>query len=102
MLSAFTIKMLNIVNKLFGSTSKRYLKSYSKTVVKINEFELGLQKLSDEELQAKTDYFRDLIAEESTLDDILPEVFAVVRETSKRTIKLRHFDLQLMYDMKKI
>ena len=87
--------MLNIVNKLFGSTSKRYLKSYSKIVAKINEFELELQKLSDEELQAKTDYFRNLIAKGSTLDDILPEVFAVVRETSKRTIKLRHFDVQL-------
>ncbi|SVE38931.1 uncharacterized protein METZ01_LOCUS491785, partial [marine metagenome] len=94
-LSAFTIKMLNIVNKLFGSASKRYLKSFSKTIVKINEFEPGLQKLSNAQLQAKTVYFKKLISEGSKLDDILPEVFAVVREVSKRTIKLRHFDVQL-------
>ena len=87
--------MLNIVNKLFGSASKRYLKSLSKTIVKINEIEPLLQKISNEELRAKTDFFRNLITEGSTLDNILPEVFAVVREVSKRTIKLRHFDVQL-------
>ena len=87
--------MLNIVNKLFGSASKRYLKSFSKIIAKINEFEPDIQKLSDKELQSKTVYFKNLIKEGSTLDDILPEVFAVVREASKRTIKLRHFDVQL-------
>ena len=61
MLSAFTIKMLNIVNKLFGSTSKRHLKSFSKTIIKINEFEPDLQKLSDQELKNKTFYFKNLI-----------------------------------------
>ena len=95
MLSAFTIKMLNIVNKLFGSTSKRHLKSFSKTIIKINEFEPDLQKLSDQELKNKTFYFKNLIAEGSNINNILPEVFAVVRETSKRTINLRHFDVQL-------
>ena len=66
--------MLNIVNKLFGSASKRYLKSFSKTIVKINEIEPLLQKISNEELRAKTDFFRNLITEGSTLDNILPEV----------------------------
>ena len=96
MLSAFTIKMLDIVNKLFGSASKRRLKSFSQIIHKINEFEPELQKLSDTDLRAKTNYFKKLITGGATLDDILPEAFAVVRETSKRTINLRHFDVQLL------
>jgi len=88
--------MLNIVNKLFGSASKRHLKSFSKIIHKINEFEPELQKLSDTDLRAKTNYFKKLITEGATLDDILPESFAVVRETSKRTVNLRHFDVQLL------
>ena len=88
--------MLNIVNKLFGSSSKRHLKSFSKIINKINEFEAKFQNLSDTDLRAKTDYFKDLITKGSTLDDILPETFAVVREASKRTINLRHFDVQLI------
>ena len=96
MLSAFTIKMLDIVNKLFGSASKRRLKSFSKIIHKINELEPEIQKLSDTDLRAKTNYFKKLIIEGSTLDDILPEAFGVVRETSKRTINLRHFDVQLL------
>ncbi len=88
--------MLNIVNKLFGSTSKRYLKSFSKIFHKINEFEPEFKNLSDTDLQAKTDYFKKLIIKGSTIDDILPETFAVVREASKRTINLRHFDVQLL------
>ena len=79
MLSAFTIKMLNIVNKLFGSASKRYLKSFSKIIHKINEFEPEFQNLSNADLLAKTDFFKKLIVEGSSLDDILPETFAVVR-----------------------
>ena len=88
--------MLDIVNKLFGSASKRRLKSFSQIIHKINEFEPELQKLSDTDLRAKTNYFKKLITEGATLDDILPEAFAVVRETSKRTINLRHFDVQLL------
>ena len=86
MLSAFTIKMLDIVNKLFGSASKRHLKSFSKIIHKINEFEPELQKLSDTDLRDKTNYFKKLIIEGANLDDILPEAFAVVRETSKEPL----------------
>ncbi len=96
MLSAFTIKMLDIVNKLFGSASKRRLNSFSKIIRKINEFEPEFQNLSDTDLRAKTNYFKKSITEGVTLDDMLPEAFAVVRETSKRTINLRHFDVQLL------
>ena len=88
--------MLNIVNKLFGSVSKRHLKSFSKIIHKINEFEPELHNLSDIELQNKTDYFKKLITNGSTLDEILPEAFAVVREASIRTLNLRHFDVQLL------
>ena len=67
MLSAFTIKMLNIVNKLFGSSSKRYLKSFSKNLNKINEFEPEIEKLSDQELKNKTEYFRNILQNCSNL-----------------------------------
>jgi len=90
------IKMLNIVNKLFGSASKRQLKSYSKTIDLINNLEEKFIKLSDQDLKNKTKYFKELINKGSTIDSILPEVFAVVREVSKRTINLRHFDVQLI------
>ncbi len=88
--------MLNFVNKLFGSASKRKIKTYSKTIESINSFEEKLINLSNQELQDKTEYFKNLIKEGSALDDLLIEVFAVVREASKRTISLRHFDVQLI------
>ena len=88
--------MLNFVNKLFGSASKRQIKTYSKTIESINSFEEKLINLSNQELQDKTEYFKNLIKGGSSLDDLLIEVFAVVRETSKRTISLRHFDVQLI------
>ena len=96
MLSANIIKMLNFVNKLFGSSSKREIKSYSKIVDQINNLEDKLISLSDNELKDKTEYFKKLLKNGSSLDDILIETFAVVREVSKRTIKLRHFDVQLI------
>ena len=88
--------MLNFVNKLFGSASKRQIKTYSKTIESINSFEEKLINLSNHELQDKTEYFKNLIKEGSALDDLLIEVFAVVREASKRTLSLRHFDVQLI------
>ena len=88
--------MLNFVNKLFGSASKRQIKTYSKTIESINSFEEKLINLSNQELQDKTEYLKNLIKGGSSLDDLLIEVFAVVRETSKRTISLRHFDVQLI------
>ena len=88
--------MLNFVNKLFGSASKRQIKTYSRTIESINSFEEKLINLSNQELQDKTEYFKNLIKEGSALDDLLIEVFAVVREASKRTLSLRHFDVQLI------
>ena len=88
--------MLNFVNKLFGSASKRQIKTYSKTIESINSFEEKLINLSNQELQDKTEYFKNLIKGGSSLDDLLIEVFAVVREASKRTLSLRHFDVQLI------
>ena len=96
MLTANIIKMLKFVNKLFGSASQKQIKSFSKIIDNINNFEEKVNKLSDSELKGKTIYFKDLISNGKTLDEILPEVFAVVREASKRTIGLRHFDVQLI------
>ena len=94
-LSAFIIKMINFVNKLFGSSSKRHIKSFTKIVDKINEFEEKFKNLSDKELKDKTEYFKNLLAEGVSLDKLIPEAFATVKEVSSRTIGLRHFDVQL-------
>ena len=83
--------MLNLVNKLFGSASKRQIKSYSKIIKSINNFEEKLINLPNQDLKDKTEYFKNLIKDGSTLDEILIEVFAVVREVSRRTLDLRHF-----------
>ena len=96
MITANIIKMLKFVNKLFGSTSKNKIKSYSKIIQNINSFEEKLVELSNSELKDKTAYFKNLLNEGSSIDNILPEVFSVVREVSKRTIGLRHFDVQLI------
>ena len=88
--------MLNIVNKLFGSASKRHLKSYSKTVDSINDLEKIFEKFSDENLKNKTLEFKNSIKNGTSLNKILPEAFALVREASKRTIGLRHFDVQMI------
>ena len=83
------------LTKIFGSRNDRLLKQYRKTVERINALEAGLEGLSDEELRAKTQNFRDRAAAGESLDDLLPEAFAVVREGSKRVMKMRHFDVQL-------
>ena len=88
--------MFKFVNKLFRSGSEKQIKSYSKIIDRINKFEDSLIKLNDENLSAKTKYFKNLLKDKVSLDDILPEVFAVVREVAKRTIGLRHFDVQLI------
>jgi preprotein translocase subunit SecA len=81
---------------IFGSRNERLLKTYRKTVEQINAFEGPFEKLSDEQLRAKTDEFKQRVASGSTLDELLPEAFAVVREAGKRTLKMRHFDVQMM------
>ena len=95
MISGFIIKMVSFVNKFFGSSSNRHLKSFKKTIAKINEFQEPFKNLSDHELKNKTPYFRDLLKNGQKIDEILPEVFAVVREVSSRILGLRHFDVQL-------
>lgn len=86
----------NFLTKLFGSRNDRLLKQYRKTVARINAMEPEYEKLSDEALRAKTQDFKDRIARGESLDDLLPEAFAVVREGSKRVMKMRHFDVQLL------
>ena len=82
--------------KLFKSYSEKEVKRVMPLVNKINNLEDEMAELSDDELKAKTSYFKDLLKEGKTLDDILPEAFAVVREASKRVLGMRHFDVQLI------
>ena len=89
----------NFLTKIFGSRNDRLLKQFRGTVSQINSMEAGLEKLSDEALKAKTNEFRNRVANGETLDALLPEAFAVVREGSKRVMKMRHFDVQLLGGM---
>ena len=89
----------NILTKIFGSRNDRQLKQYRKNVVRINAMEAELEKLSDEALRGKTQAFKERIDKGETLDALLPEAFAVVREGSKRVMKMRHFDVQLLGGM---
>jgi preprotein translocase subunit SecA len=86
----------NIAKKIFGSKNDRELKRMNKIVQKINDFDESIAALDDDALKAKTDEFRARLADGDTLDSILPEAFAVVREASKRTLGLRHFDVQMV------
>ena len=87
---------MNILNKIFGSSNSRKLKKMNKIVTAINVFEQELEHLSDEQLSGKTGEFAQRLEAGSTLNSILPEAFAVVREASKRTLGLRHFDVQMI------
>ena len=82
--------------KLFKTYSEKEVKRVMPIVNKINSLEEEMTKLTDKELREKTDYFKKQLEEGKTLDDILPEAFAVVREASKRTLGMRHFDVQLI------
>ncbi|MGI9216069.1 MAG: preprotein translocase subunit SecA [Hydrogenophaga sp.] len=86
----------NFLTKIFGSRNDRLLKTYRKTVDRINGLEPQYEKLSDDELKAQTEAFKQRVAAGETLDAILPEAFAVVREASKRVMKMRHFDVQML------
>jgi preprotein translocase subunit SecA len=87
---------LNFLTYIFGSRNERLLKQYRKTVAQINALESSLEKLSDEALRAKTDEFKSRVASGESLDSLLPEAYAVVREASKRVMKMRHFDVQML------
>ena len=86
----------NFLTKIFGSRNDRLLKTYRKTVAQINALEAQFERLSDEEIKNKTQEFKQRIAGGQTLDSLLPEAFAVVREASKRIMKMRHFDVQMV------
>ena len=87
------------LTQIFGSRNDRLLKTYRKTVQQINALEAEFSRLDDLQLRSKTDEFRQRLSQGQTLDQILPEAFAVVREASKRTLKMRHFDVQLIGGM---
>src|SRR5271166_6676516 len=82
--------------RLFGSANDRYVKSLGPIVSAINEIEPQLEAMSDEELRARTQHFREQLYEGTELDDLLVEAFATVREAAKRALGQRHFDVQLM------
>lgn len=87
---------MSIFSKIFGDPNEKYIKKLEPIVQKINELELDIQKLSDEELRGKTEEFRKRISVNESLDDLLPEAFAVCREAAKRTLGQRHYDVQLV------
>jgi preprotein translocase subunit SecA len=90
------IAPMSIITKLFGDTSTRAIAETTKIVKKINDLESEIALLSDTDLKSKTLQFKDRIASGETLDQILPEAFAVLREASKRTLGMRHFDVQII------
>ncbi|MEY4755539.1 MAG: hypothetical protein RJA34_437 [Pseudomonadota bacterium] len=89
----------NLLTKIFGSRNDRLLKQYRNVVARINALESGLEKMSDEALRLKTDEFKQRVSQGTSLDELLPEAFAVVREASKRVMKMRHFDVQMLGGM---
>ena len=91
--------LTKLIGKTFGTRNERLLKRYRKLVERVNAFEADVQALSDEELAGRTDHFRSRLADGETLDELLPEAFAVVREASQRVLGMRHFDVQLLGGM---
>ena len=90
---------MGLLNALFGTYSEREVKRLKPTIEKINSLDESMQKLSDEELKSKTVEFRERLKNGETLDDILAEAFAVVREASSRVLGMKHYDEQLMGGM---
>ena len=88
--------MLNTIKRIFGTRNDRELKQMKPIVDGINKLETHMKKLSDDELRAQTTKFREMLKNGASLDSILPEAFATVREASVRTLEMRHFDVQLM------
>lgn len=89
----------SVLTKFFGSRNQRLVKQMGKTVTKINALEPEYEKLSDDQIKQKTQEFKERVSKKESLDSILPEAFALVREASKRSIGLRHFDVQLVGGM---
>ncbi|WP_251569838.1 preprotein translocase subunit SecA [Parasutterella muris] len=91
--------MVNFLTKIFGSRNDRLIRQYRRKVAVINKLEPEMKALTDEQLKAKTVEFRQRLADGATLDSLLPEAFAVVREASFRVLGMRHFDVQLIGGM---
>ncbi|HYD56600.1 MAG TPA: preprotein translocase subunit SecA [Burkholderiales bacterium] len=91
--------MANVLTKIFGSRNDRLLKQYSRAVAQTNALEPAIARLADAELRAKTAELKKKHADGATLDELLPEAFAVVREAAKRVLRMRHFDVQLIGGM---
>src|SRR4026209_2761382 len=85
-----------LLAKVIGTQNEREIKRLRPLVAEINALEPSIQPLTDEQLRAKTAEFRQRIADGATIDDLLPEAFAVVREAGKRVLNMRHFDVQLI------
>src|SRR6266581_2059319 len=103
MIANFLRKLLEILwsvpTRLFGSRNERLLRQYSRVVAQINALEPAISKLPDADLREKTNELKKKHADGATLDELLPEAFAVVREAAKRTLRMRHFDVQLVGGM---
>src|SRR3989344_6798447 len=84
------------LSSIFGDANKRYITSLEPTIKKINDLEKDFVGLSDVQLKEKTDEFKKRLVDGETLDDLLPEAFAAVREAAKRTLGQRHYDVQLI------
>ena len=95
-MTALTEQVSDGMIRLFGNSNERQIRRMRPIVARINEMEPGLQAFTDEQLREKTEEFRRRLADGATLDDILPEAFAVCREGGRRFLKMRHYDVQLM------
>ena len=87
---------MSLLSKIFGDANERYIDKIRPLLKEVNSFDEKISKLSDSELKNKTKEFKERILKGATLDEILPEAFAVVRETAKRTLQQRHFDEQVL------
>ena len=87
---------MGLYSKIFGDTSSKFIKNSKGTVSKINALEAGISKLAKEDFLQKTQEFKNRLSKGESLDDILPEVFALVREAARRNLGERHYDVQLI------
>jgi preprotein translocase subunit SecA len=90
---------MSIFTKIFGEPNQKYVKNLQPIIAKINALESSVQALSSDQLKDKTQEFKQRLAKGETLDDLLPEAFALVREAGKRVLNQRHFDVQLIGGM---
>ena len=88
--------MVSVLQKVHGDPNEKSLKKLAPFVKEINELEAEFRKMTDDELNGKTEKFRSRLAKGDSLDDIVPEAFATVREAARRTLKQRHYDVQLI------